>query len=252
MSRIERYQDPEVYERLAGEYVLGTLRGGALRRFERLMGERPYIRHAVDTWEERLNPLAEILPEMMPDPRVWKAINKGIKADGNWSDTGSVAQAAIGKESGFWQSLGLWRAATAFMSLLLAIVVLMPQKKIPDSMPMPSYVAVLESDSRVPMMVTMGDQDKRVVSIRIMEMPEIADDQDIELWAMRENGETPLPVGILHRDTMETHLSFSESQWQRNIKGARMFAVSFEPKGGSPSGQPSGKMMYKGACLDFI
>jgi anti-sigma-K factor RskA len=250
MSRVKRYQDPEVYERLAGEYVLGTLRGGALRRFERLMHERPYIRYAVDTWEDRLNPLAESLPDTVPDPRVWKAISKGIKTSSR-SQTGESAIQAAGKDTGFWQSLGMWQAATALMSVLLAVVVLMPQQK-NNSMPMPSYVAVLESDSKTPMMVTMGDSTKRVVSVRIMQMPEVGDDQDIQLWAMRGHNQSPLPVGILQKDNMETQLSFSKPQWQENIKGAKMFAVSFEPKGGSPSGQPSGKMMYKGACLDFI
>jgi len=250
MSRVKRYQDPEVYERLAGEYVLGTLRGGALRRFERLMHERPHIRYAVDTWEDRLNPLAESLPDTVPDPRVWKAISKGIRTSSR-SQAGDSVMQTTSKGTGFWQSLGVWRAATALMSVLLAVVVVMPQQK-NDSMPMPSYVAVLESDSKTPMMVTMGDSAKRVVSVRIMEMPEVGKDQDIQLWAIRGRGQSPLPVGILQQDKMETHLTFSKPQWQENIKGAKMFAVSFEPKGGSPSGQPSGKMMYKGACLDFI
>jgi anti-sigma-K factor RskA len=250
MSRVKRYQDPEVYERLAGEYVLGTLRGGALRRFERLMHERPYIRYAVDTWEDRLNPMAESLPDVAPDPRVWKEISKALK-QGSRSQVTDSAIPATGKGTRFWQSLGLWQAATALMSVLLAVVVLIPQQK-SEPLPMPSYVAVLESDSKVPMMVTMGDMAKRVVSVRIMEMPEVGEDQDIQLWAMREHDESPLPVGILQRDTMETHLSLSKHQWQENVKGAKMFAVSFEPKGGSSSGQPSGKMMYKGACLDFI
>jgi len=251
MSRVKRYQDPEVYERLAGEYVLGTLRGGALRRFERLMHERPYIRYAVDTWEDRLNPLAESLLDVAPDPRVWKAISKRIKTSSRSHENESELQGVTGKGTGIWQSLGLWQAATVLMSVLLAVVVLMPQQK-NNSIPMPSYVAVLESDSKTPMMVTMGDSTKRVVSVRIMEMPEIGEDQDIQLWAMRGQNESPLPVGILQKDNMETQLSFSKPQWQKNIKGAKMFAVSFEPKGGSLSGQPSGKMMYKGACLDFI
>lgn len=247
MSRVKRYQNPEVYERLAGEYVLGTLRGGALRRFEHLMHERPYIRYAVDTWEDRLNPMVESLPGTIPDPGVWEKISKEIHI----SSRSRRPESATGRGDGFWQSLGFWQAATALMSLLLAVVLLVPQQN-HESLPMPSYLAVLESDAKIPMMVTMGDQSKRAVSVRIMEMPEIGENQDIQLWAIRENGEDPRPVGILQRDTMETHLSFSKPQWQENVKGAKMFAVSFEPKGGSPSGHPSGKMMYKGACLDFI
>ena len=38
---------PEVIDRLASEYVLGTLEGGARRRFQQLMLERPAVRVAV-------------------------------------------------------------------------------------------------------------------------------------------------------------------------------------------------------------
>jgi len=245
MSRVKRYQDPEVYERLAGEYVLGTLRGGALRRFERLMHERPYIRYAVATWEDRLNPLAENLPGVAPHSSVWNAIEKSINASSREALKVSAAHRS------FWQSLGFWQATTALLSVLLAVVVVMSNQQA-EVLPMPSYVAVLESDSKIPMMVTMGDQSKRVVSVRVMEKPRVEEDKDIQLWAMRGPDETPMPVGILQRNNMETHLKFSKSQWRKNIKGAKMFAVTFEPKGGSPTGQPSGKLMYKGACLDFI
>ena len=54
---IER--NPELVDRLAAEYVLGTLRDGARRRFDTLQERHAVIRRAVEEWQDRLHPLAE-------------------------------------------------------------------------------------------------------------------------------------------------------------------------------------------------
>jgi anti-sigma-K factor RskA len=56
------YNRPELLDRLAAEYVLGTLRGRALGRFERLVRELPAARAAVQAWEQRLATLATSVP----------------------------------------------------------------------------------------------------------------------------------------------------------------------------------------------
>ena len=48
----------ELPDRLAAEYVLGTLTGGARRRFDALLPAHPALRHAVAGWEKRLLPMA--------------------------------------------------------------------------------------------------------------------------------------------------------------------------------------------------
>ena len=47
------YLLPERLDRLAREYVLGTLTGPARRRFERLLRQAPVAMVAVSTWQER-------------------------------------------------------------------------------------------------------------------------------------------------------------------------------------------------------
>ena len=50
-------QHPELLDRLASSYALGTLRGGARRRFERLLPAHPMLEAAVQRWQQRLQPL---------------------------------------------------------------------------------------------------------------------------------------------------------------------------------------------------
>lgn len=69
-----RYSSPELLEHLASSYVLGTLTGGARRRFERLQRDRADVRVLVTQWESRLGQLAVSVPVHKPSPRVWAAI----------------------------------------------------------------------------------------------------------------------------------------------------------------------------------
>lgn len=69
-----RYTSPDLLEHLASAYVLGTLIGGARRRFERLQRDRADVRVRVTQWEARLGQLAVSVPVHKPPPRVWAAI----------------------------------------------------------------------------------------------------------------------------------------------------------------------------------
>ncbi|MBS7807379.1 hypothetical protein [Variovorax sp. PCZ-1] len=69
-----RYSSPQLIDRLAAEYALGTLQGGARRRFVRLLADRADVRMAVATWEARLAPLANSVSPVQPKAQVWKAI----------------------------------------------------------------------------------------------------------------------------------------------------------------------------------
>ncbi len=240
MSRVKRYQNPEVYEALAAEYALGTMKGAALKRFERLIHERPYIRYAVDVWERRLNELGQTAPVIKPPEHVWKNIRQHISPE---QETGVVRKARH-----FWETLGFWQSATVALGVALAVLLLPLQ---PHKMPMPSYVAVLESSSNEPMVVTMGDAKKHMVSVRLVEKPKMGDGKELELWAIPKNGGDPVSVGVIKTDSMETQLKLSEQHWKR-IMGAEMFAITFEDRDKVGSGKPTGPIMYKGQCLDFI
>lgn len=69
-----RYSDPRLVDQLASAYVLGTLAGGARRRFEQLLHHRADVALAVRQWEERLGRLAQSVPPATPSPAVWRAI----------------------------------------------------------------------------------------------------------------------------------------------------------------------------------
>jgi anti-sigma-K factor RskA len=99
------YAHPELRDRLAAEYALGTLRGRARRRFERLLSGDAGLRDLVQGWEMRVNLLAESSPAVPPPPRVWDNIAQRIAA------APAAAPARPGLIERLWESLGFWRGA---------------------------------------------------------------------------------------------------------------------------------------------
>ena len=69
-----QYTDSTLLDHLASTYVLGTLGGGARRRFERLQRDRVDVRLRVNEWETRLGQLAITEPHQQPTAQLWKAI----------------------------------------------------------------------------------------------------------------------------------------------------------------------------------
>jgi anti-sigma-K factor RskA len=110
-----KYADPELCDRLAGEYALGTLRGPARRRFERLLSDDAPLRDLAEDWELRLNLLAESAPAVTPPARVWEGIAERIG--------GASAPRPPSLLSRLWESLGFWRAASLLAAAAAAVAV---------------------------------------------------------------------------------------------------------------------------------
>ncbi len=222
-------RDPDRANALAAEYVLGTLRGRARERFERLARTDRALTDAVRTWEERLLPLAEQLPPIAPPARVWAAILARIRG-------APAARASI------WSSLGLWRAL-AFASLAtavaLAVVLLKPLPEAPEG----ALVVVLAGTDAKPALVASADRLGRTLSVKPVARVDLAADRALELWMLPDGG-NPRSLGLISATgVVRVALPGPADQALRNIPA---LAVSLEPRGGSPTGQPTGPVLYSG------
>ena len=72
------YARPTLADALAAQYVAGTLRGRAPRRFDTLLPSHPALQAAVHEWQSRLMPLTVVLPPQAPLARVWQAIGRRL------------------------------------------------------------------------------------------------------------------------------------------------------------------------------
>ena len=72
--------NPPLLDQLAASYALGTLRGGARRRFEALARDSATVRTSALVWHERFAAMTELQPAEAPSPNVWKRIENVLAA----------------------------------------------------------------------------------------------------------------------------------------------------------------------------
>src|SRR5262245_46700410 len=173
-----RLDNAELREKLAAEYVLGTMPARARRRFSALLREIPALRRAVAEWEARLLPLAEPLPAIEPPARVWPAIEARVRG---------THQAA---PRGFWENLNFWRFssfASAALALALVVFVSLPGLRGPETMTGRMVVVMNDLETRQPAMTATwepGKAGERVVRLRVMGHAEMAPGTAWEMWML--------------------------------------------------------------------
>ena len=251
--------NPSLVEQLAASYALGTLRGGARRRFEVLARDNVTLRAAALIWQGRLASVAELQPQAEPSPAVWTRIENLVKADKELR----AMQAAHAKPvppalaGGWWASLGLWRGAAGAGALaaVLAVVTgvnlnaqlsgqVRELSARLSATPEIEYVAVLSDDkASASMLVTFDPKNKKLLLKRIGSFQEQAD-KSLQLWALPP-GSGPKSLGVLGREAV-VRLTAADS----DVREVPTLAISLEPKGGVPAGSgPSGPVLFTGALI---
>ena len=224
----------KLIDRLSSEYVLGTLKGGARRRFEQLLPTSLVLRRAVAEWQDRLHPMAQFAPKAQPSAQVWKNLVRQLGL--NQSSTASNWRSSLA----FWRGLGM--ASTALATLLVAVLVI---RQVGPATPQASYVAMLADEQAKPVAIVTGDPLQHRMTVKLVGHQDIASDKSLELWAVPKQG-APRSLGLLASDGSIT-LPLPDNATPQNVG---LLAVSLEPKGGSPKADgPSGPIIFKGAWV---
>lgn len=243
-----KYRSAELRDALAAEYVLGTLRGRARRRFEHSLRTDPALREHVRAWQERMAPLDASAKEVQPPAHVWAAIERRI---GGTRPTGAVspAYARTPGKGGFWSSLALWRGG-AFAGLLLSLV-LGALLAVKSNEP-PMMVVVMEDNSAEPKITVSWEMERqggRQLRLRVIGHQTMAPNTTWELWMLPDGGSKPVSLGLIN--THETQSVRVSPALAAAIDRAHGLAMSVEPAGGSPTGLPTGPVLYKGQCVQL-
>ena len=219
---------PELRTRLAGEYVLGTLHGGARRRFEELLRSDYSLRTEVTHWEARLTPLAERVKPVTPPDRVWTRIEARL----NGQRQGAT-------KSDWLNSLALWRGLSVAASVMLVAMLALKANITPVEAP--KMLAVLEEADGARMVIEQPRAG--LLKARLVRDWQSSPDKSHELWVIPANG-APRSLGVMN-DSGETTITLAGLDTK--LADGAVFAVTLEPKGGSPSGNPTGQIVCKGS-----
>jgi anti-sigma-K factor RskA len=253
---------PELLDRLASAYALGTLRGGARRRFEALARRSPPVRVAAQVWQERFISLTELQPGEAPDANVWKRIENLVVAErpapapsaaptaNRWrwgALAGAIATVAAlavalnlrGELQGTQQQLAQLqtqgRELAARNAALTAQLAAQPEIR---------YVAVLADDKAAATLLATYDPKHTTLTLKRVGSYQEAADKSLQLWAIPAAG-APRSLGVMSAEAVARFPAVEQVVGQ-----SPLLAISLEPKGGVPGeGGPTGPVLFKGAVL---
>jgi anti-sigma-K factor RskA len=210
---------------LAAEYVLGTLEGDDAREAARLLRDDPTFAASVRAWETRLAPLGNVAAPVDPPPELWDRVAAATSAD-------TVVSLSLRRRLRIWQaSTGV---ALAIAASLAAFVLLRP-------VPAPRVAILTPLAGGAPVLVAEAEPDGALI-VRPNGTITVPNDRDLELWALPQGQTRPSSLGVL--PVKGRHLVAA-------LPPGTQLLVSLEQRGGSPTGQPMGPVLY-GGRLDQV
>lgn len=241
-----KYQDAKLRRMLAAEYVIGLLRGPARRRFEKLAAGDADLLREQRFWEARLGALIAAIKPVAPPERVWLDLSHQI----GLIEPNKVVP--LKREPPAARGASPWRIGAglaAAITMVVAIVV--SQRGTPVTPPVaqtapaaPVYVALLKiPDSTMQWTVSLNPAHSRMSVSAAGAPPTVAAGHSVELWWISAKG--PVALGVLPvsgTGAMPLPKEFTDAA------GATL-AVSLEPQGGSPTGQPTGPVLTTAAVV---
>jgi anti-sigma-K factor RskA len=240
--------DEEDFDALAGEYVLGTLDYDERREVDRRREQYPALDAAIRAWELRLAPLDEVGPEVTPPADLFAAITARLNA------TAAPIVAALDRSTipsaeiiTLKARVRRWQVGAVVSGLiaasLAAVIVLKPQMLPADQT---QYVAVLQKDAVSPAFVVSVDIATKQLTVRQVAADKLAG-KSYELWLVNAKLPQPKSLGLVHDAGVTRGVTLAA--YSPEVVETSVLAVSLEPEGGSPTGLPTGPVVFSGKLL---
>lgn len=275
--------DSEDHNALAAEYVLGTLDASERAQVEAMMSADKDFAATVEAWERRLNTLSQMVGAVEPRPEVWEKIRAEVaqlalsSLQGHPSVLPSFDRAEARDDAGlealnvvaFRGRIQRWRNVAALTSAIAAALVAVVATQVyrPDLLPEglrpkpqvqvvqsrapagAQYVAVLQKDGNSPAFIlTVDDATKRFTVRKVGAQPEAG--KSYELWIVSDKLQAPRSLGVIGGDEFTARPVLSA--FDADTINQATYAVTAEPEGGSPTGAPTGPIVFSGKLVESV
>ena len=218
----------ELLDRLAAEYVLGTLRGRARRRFESWLVS-PQVEALVKAWENRLAGLEPNLRIVPPPASVWRGIENRL-------DLRRAGRRPAMRWIGIAASLMFFGIVGVFL------VKRAGDTEVVRPTPLASTArSFLQADPQTIYWRVEVLGENQEISLHVHVVHDLPPGKSHELWALPEGGGTPVSLGLMPH-TGDHHQVLTAPQ-RAALGNARQIAVTLEPEGGSPTPGPTGPVL---------
>ncbi len=221
------------------EYVLGVLDADARAAVAREVATSDEAAVAVALWQRRLAPMVESLPEVTPSAPVWLRIRQALGWDAPRES----------RPVGFWGTPRPWQWISLGASLMAVFcLVLLFRAPVGGGSPKGAHIALMVSSIRQDDGVTdwtaTMDLDRKQILVIPASLPSVPNGRSTQLWLIPA-GKAPISVGVFAAGSA-TVLPLSQ-ELLAQLGPTASLAVSYEPPGGSPTGQPTGTVIARGA-----
>lgn len=214
---------------LCAEYLLGTLRGAARRRFERALRDEPLVALRMHHWQDTVTPRYSKMMEVQPPARLWRTLERDLAL--------SRYRPPWYQRRGFWKA---WAAvATAFVLVLLMQSGRGPLAPVPPV----TEIARLSGSAGAAQVIAQRSNDGRTLVLKASRPVLAGPNQSYELWLIAAPGRAPVSLAVL--GNLDATVVLAQASAEALRAGATL-AISTEPAGGSPTGQPTGAVILAG------
>jgi anti-sigma-K factor RskA len=221
-------------DRLAAEFALGTSPPRVRRRLIAIARRDRAVATALSSWERRIAVLADDVPPVTPPPRVWRAIVSRL---------GLEQEGAASRHVGWWQRMPFWRTLATTSVIVAVALGIAEWRRTPENLPAPLVVVLSGADAKAALIAT-ATRGERYLTLKSVGNVGPGPGKVFELWALPQAG-APRPLGVIPPGAIvRVPLANPVDESLSNIP---TLAVSLEPPGGSPTGQPTGPVLYSGA-----
>ena len=214
---------------LCGEYLLGTLRGPARRRFERALRSEPRAALRLRHWQEIFAPRYSSMIEVQPSAQVWNRLERELGLE--------RYRAPWHRRAAFWRG---WAVAATAVLLLVGGLQLW---RAAEDRAAPVQIAELAGKDPAARVTAALYPDRRTLELRATRPVIAGPAQSYELWLLPPEGGPPVSLAVL--GALDARLRLAQAHGERLRAGGKL-AVSLEPAGGSPSGAPTGPVILIG------
>jgi len=230
MTDVDNHEELSSNELLAAEYALGVLAGRERTAAAQRVARDRAFAALVGAWEERLAPWTAELWEVAPPPQVWERI--------------AAQLSGVQQRPRFWQNLVFWRSfgiVSALAAACLAVLLYLS-----TASQQAALVASIEGGGQ---RIFVAVIDVKRAAITVVPAAYRPDPTRVpELWLV-PSGSKPLPLGVLPSDR-PTQIAIPATFADQARRDAGL-AVSLEPPGGSPTGQPTGPVIGSGKLTNM-
>jgi anti-sigma-K factor RskA len=221
----------------AAEYVLGLLNAEEHAAAARRIATDPAFAAEVRQWQSRFASLDNAFEERAAPPHLLADIEARVFG----------APARPSGLRGLWENLNLWRglaaAALAVAVVAIGINVMRPAALDPRDFATQLVAALEEEGSNVKFLALY---DGATGTVRLTALSgDAAPDRDFELWAI-EGDNAPVSMGVVPANA-RSEVTMKPDILAKFGEGS-LLAITLEPKGGSPTGDPTGPVVAKGVA----